>query len=75
VKQIDPKKSTIRKVTFNQYGDKLYSMNLEGNVAIFKFDTNESSKTVPIYQLKKAKEDKVNDFDIINSDTVIAVTA
>ncbi len=50
-------------------------MNLEGNVAIFKFDTNESSKTVPIYQLKKAKEDKVNDFDIINSDTVIAVTA
>ena len=46
---VDHKRSTIRKIQFNTYGDKVYCQNLEGNIFAFNFDTNESSKTVPIY--------------------------
>ncbi len=42
---------------------------------MFKFDTSESSKMVPIFHLKKSKEQKFNDFEILNNDTVLAMTS
>ena len=42
---------------------------------MFSFDSKESSKTVPIYSLKRGKDDKLNDFDLISADTVYALTA
>ena len=38
-KSLDPKKNTIKKISFNQYGDKIYCNNLEGNIYAFKCDT------------------------------------
>lgn len=53
----------------------MFCNNLEGNIYVFNFDTKESSKTIPIYTLKRGKEDKLNDFDLISADTVYALTA
>jgi len=35
----------------------------------------ESSRTVPVCSLRKSKEDKVSDFEVLNHDTVFAVTS
>ena len=42
---------------------------------MYQFDTAESSKVHPIYSLKKTKEQKYNDFEILNYDTVLALTS
>jgi WD40 repeat protein len=74
-KSIDPKKATIKKIAFNEYGDKMYCNNVEGNIFVFNFDTKEQLMTMPIYTLKRGKEDKLSDFDLISADTVYALTA
>lgn len=53
----------------------MYACNMEGNISVFSFDNMESSRSVPIYSLRKSKEDKVSDFEILNQDSVFAVTA
>jgi hypothetical protein len=40
----------------------------------FRFDAQEA-RGVPIYSLKRGKEDKLSDFDTICGDTVFAVTS
>lgn len=40
-----------------------------------KFDNYESSRSIPIFQLKKEKELKFNDFEILNYDSVLAMTS
>lgn len=65
----------MKKIAFNSYGDKIYSSNMEGVISVFNFDNMESSRTVPLYQLKKGKEDKLSDFEILNQDTVYAATS
>lgn len=65
----------MRKVAFNSYGDKIYSANQEGHIFVFNFDNMESSRTVPVFSLRKNKEDKISDFEILNQDTVFAVTS
>ena len=40
-KGIDPKRSTIKKVLFNSYGDQIFASNMDGNLFIFKFDIKE----------------------------------
>jgi len=35
----------------------------------------ESLKMIPIFSMKKTKEQRFNDFDFINSDTVMAMTS
>lgn len=71
----DSKKSVIKKVSFNSYGDKLYAANQDGQISVFNFDNMESSRTVPVFSLRKTKEDKISDFEILNQDTVFAVTS
>lgn len=53
----------------------MYASNFEGLISVFNFDNNESSRSLPIYSLKKGKEDKISDFEILNQDTVFAVTS
>lgn len=48
---------------------------MEGSIFIHKFDNHESSRTMPIYQLKKTKELKFNDFQILNYDSVLAMAS
>ncbi|CDW90006.1 wd-40 repeat-containing protein [Stylonychia lemnae] len=72
---IKPKKATVKKIQFNGYGDKIISLNMEGSMFIHRFDNNDMSRTVPIYQLRKTKERKFNDLSILNQDTVIAMAS
>jgi len=54
----------------------MYCSNFEGNLYTFRFDIQECSRVSPIYTLKKGKDEKFNDFDILSySDTVFAVTS
>lgn len=74
-KNANPKKTTIKKIRFSSYGDKVVANNMEGSVFVYRFDTYESSKMAPIFTLKKAKDLKFNDFDFLNNDTVLAMTS
>ena len=71
----ESRKSIVRKVAFNSYGDKIYSVNQDGHIFVFNFDNMESSRTVPVFSLRKNKEDKISDFEVLNQDTVFAVTS
>lgn len=53
----------------------MFAGNMEGNISVFSFDNLESSRSIPIFSLKKTKEDKVSDFEILNQDSVFAVVA
>jgi WD40 repeat protein len=41
IKNVNPKKGTIKKIAFSKYGDKLVCSSMEGSVFMFKFDTAE----------------------------------
>ena len=62
----DVKKHLIKKIQFNGYGDKLFASNCEGLLSVFNFDNHESSRSTPIFTLKKGKEEKSSDFEILN---------
>jgi hypothetical protein len=62
----DVKKHLIKKIQFNGYGDKMYVNNFEGLISMFNFDNIESSRTVPIFSLRKGRDDKLNDFEVLN---------
>ena len=53
---MNPKKATIKKIVFSNYGDKVFSSNMEGRIFVHKFDTLEATKTVPIFSFTKTKE-------------------
>ena len=72
---LNPKKATIKKMQFNNYGDKLCCSTMEGSIYVYKMDTIEQSKLVPIFQLKKTKEQKFNDFELLNYDSVVALAS
>jgi hypothetical protein len=42
---------------------------------MFRMDTSETSKLMPIYQIKKSKDLKFNDFDFLNSDSIVAMSS
>jgi hypothetical protein len=48
---------------------------MDGSIFMHKFDTLEASKTIPIFRLTKTKEQKFNDFDLLNHDSIIAMTS
>jgi len=48
---------------------------MEGSFFIYNFDTFESNKIMPIYSMKKTKEQRVNDFLFLNQDTVLAMAS
>eukprot|EP00347_Sterkiella_histriomuscorum_P004436 403360465 len=74
-KNINQKKATLKKIQFSNYGDKVVSLNMEGSIYMHKVDNQESSRVQPIYQLKKQKELKYNDFVILNYDSVLSMTS
>lgn len=74
-KNVNPKKATIKKIAFSDYGDKLATSNMEGSFFLFNFDTYESAKYVPVFSLHKSKEQKFQDFEFLNADTVLAFTS
>ncbi len=48
---------------------------MDGSVFMHKFEVNEKAKTIPIFNLNKSKEQKFNDFDLLNGDSVVALTS
>ena len=61
-KNVNSKKATIKKIEFNNYGDKIVTSNLEGSIFMFGFDVYEQSKINPIFSVRKSKDMKFNDF-------------
>lgn len=49
VKNINPKKSTIKKIQFSNYGDKIVSATMDGSIFMHKFDNYESARALPIF--------------------------
>lgn len=45
----NPKKSTVKKVQFNAYGDKFAALNTGGNLFMMNFDLQISSKVDPLF--------------------------
>jgi hypothetical protein len=39
LKSVNPKKGTIKKIQFSNYGDKIICNNMEGSIYMFRFDT------------------------------------
>ena len=48
---------------------------MDGSIFMHRFDTTEKSKILPVYSLRKTKEQKFNDFEILNYDSVLAMTS
>jgi len=62
------KKSTVKKIQFNSYGDKFVSLSVDGCLFVHTFDlTDEYSPLVAI------KGQKISDFGMIDSDASIIV--
>lgn len=53
----------------------MYCSNTDGNIFLFNFDNLESSRTMPIFTLKRGKEDKLSDFELLSSDAVFATVS
>jgi WD40 repeat protein len=72
LRSADPKKSTVKKILFNSYGDKMYVSNMEGSFTMHSFDREEQSYISPLYSIPKSKQIKFDDFDIVDDETIVA---
>jgi len=71
-RQADPKKACVKKIMFNQYGDKILSNNMEGSFSIYQVDCHsKDTRKVPIFSLYEVVDGKVTDFDLVNNDNII----
>jgi len=71
-RQADPKKSCVKKIMFNLYGDKIMSNNMESSFSIYQIDCHSKNmRKVPIFSLYENVDSRVTDFDLINSDNII----
>jgi len=71
-RQADAKKACVKKIMFNNYGDKIMSVNMEGSFATYQVDCQcRQMRKVPIFSLYENVDLKINDFDLVNSDNVI----
>ena len=69
----DAKKACIKKLQFNNYGDKIMSLNFEGSFAMYQVDCqSRQTRKVPIFSLYENVDSKISDFDLVNSDNVLA---
>jgi len=68
----NPKKSTIRKVMFSNYGDRMACINFEGSFFMCNFDLDPSSREEPFFSTSKDKGFRFSDFQFVDRDTIIA---
>jgi hypothetical protein len=68
IKDSNPKKSAVKKIIFNYYGDKFASLNTEGTLFLHSFDLREDRSALFVQ-----KGLKITDFGLMDPDaTVIA---
>lgn len=78
--QANPKKSTIRKIAFSAYGDKLAALNMEGSLFMSNFELGGSVNGLysPFFNtvdLARQKEVRNNDFAFADKDTLLAAVS
>jgi len=76
--QAQAKKSTVKKLAFTSYGDKIAALNLEGSFFISNFDLHEGSKHHPLFttqELARAKECRISDFQFLDRDSIVAAVS
>jgi len=67
-----PEKACIKKLMFNDYGDKIMSSNNEGSLFVYQLDCqSRQMNKVPIFSLYENVDSKISDFDLVNSDNLI----
>lgn len=68
LKDSNPKKSSVKKISFSHYGDKFVSLNAEGTLFLHSFDLREDRSALFVH-----KGQKITDFGLMDPDaTVIA---
>lgn len=67
--QANPRKTTVKRIEFSNYGDKIFALNMEGSLFIHSFDLGEQSKVTPLF---KSKGLKLSDFAVLDSEGVVA---
>lgn len=71
-RQADVKKASIKKIMFNQYGDKIMSNNMDGNFTIYQLSCHSKNmRKLPLFSLFGEYDQRINDFDLVNSDNII----
>ena len=73
--QANPKKSTVKRIEFNSYGDKFAALNTGGHLFVMNFDLETSSKVEPLFSTlttPKLSETRISDFSFLDRDSVIA---
>jgi hypothetical protein len=72
--EAQPKKSTIRKIAFSAYGDKMAAMNLEGSLFMNNFELGNSPNG--LYQpYFCAKDIRNNDFAFADKESLIGAVS
>ena len=73
--QANPKKSTVKRIEFNSYGDKFAAINTGGQLFVMNFDLETSSKVDPLFSTlmtPKLSEIRITDFSFLDRDSIIA---
>ena len=79
--QANPKKATIRRMAFSNYGGKLAAINTGGHLFVMNFDLQESSKHEPIFStishvIRNTPADaRLADFAFLDQDSIITAVS
>jgi len=79
--QANPKKATVRRIAFSNYGNKLAAVNTGGHIFAMNFDLQENSKYEPLFgtlshvQRNSASDARLSDFAFLDSDSIIAAVS
>ena len=73
--QANVKKTTVKKLEFNSYGDRFGALNTGGQFFIMAFDLETSSKVEPLYttmHTTRLNETRLSDFAFLDRDSIVA---
>ena len=71
----NPKKSTVKRIEFNSYGDRFAALNTGGQLVIMNFDLETSSKVEPVFttmHTPRLSEVRLSDFTFLDRDSIVA---
>lgn len=73
--QANVKKSTVKRIEFNSYGDRFGALNTGGQFFVMNFDLETSSKVEPVYttiHTSRLNEIRLMDFAFLDRDSIVA---
>ena len=73
--QANPKKTTVKRIEFNSFGDKFAALNMGGNLFLMNFDLETQSKVDPLFstlQSSRLSDVRLSDFSFLDRDSIMA---